>query len=141
MPCRECCSFPVFLLPFYQKIVTANCRSENALRAGGSTYTRHQNAYRRKGKNKRWASTNTQPEVLREFVERGKPVQKMQSGKYMRDRPRRAQVNALALGSRRRLPSTSAPPSHTLCSWKCRTSLKMPYLSRPSLKFLENLVL
>ena len=33
MPCRECCSFSVFLHPFYQKSVTANCRSENALRA------------------------------------------------------------------------------------------------------------
>ena len=46
-------------------------------------------------------------------------------------RPRRAKINALALGSRRRLPSTSAPPSHTLCSWtekqeklgKCRAIL------------------
>ena len=46
------------------------------------------------------------------------------------DRPRRAKINALALGSRRRLPSTSAPPSHTLCSWtekqeklgKCRAN-------------------
>ena len=46
------------------------------------------------------------------------------------NRPRRAKINALALGSRRRLPSTSAPPSHTLCSWtekqeklgKCRAT-------------------
>ena len=48
----------------------------------------------------------------------------------MYNRPRRAKINALALGSRRRLPSTSAPPSHTLCSWtekqeklgKCRAN-------------------
>ena len=33
MPCLEWCSFPFFLLPFYQRSVTAKCLAENALRA------------------------------------------------------------------------------------------------------------